>query len=282
MTSSGGSKTPKNEFFGPNSDIFQPISMKLGKPVKNGKIQILVYFGRNWPPLWRHNRGSKCPKITFFDQNRSFFNQSQWNLAKMLKMEKHKFWSILAEIDPLYDVIRGSKNPQNEFFGPNSAIFQPISMKLGKPIENDKTQILVYFSQIWTPLWRHNRGSKCPKITFFDQNRSFFNQSQWNLAKMLKMEKHKFWSILAEIDPLYDVIRGSKNPQNEFFGPNSAIFQPISMKLGKAIKNGKTQILVNFDIFGPPLWCHSRNQNIQKSLFRPKSIIFQPILKKLH
>ena len=41
-----GVKTPKNEFFGPNSDIFQPISMKLGKPVKNEQTQILVYFGR--------------------------------------------------------------------------------------------------------------------------------------------------------------------------------------------------------------------------------------------
>ena len=60
------------------------------------------------------------------------------------------------------------------------------------------------------------------------------------------MDKHTFWFILAEIDPLYDVIRGSKNPKNEFFVPNSDIFQPISMKLGTVVKNGKTQILVYF------------------------------------
>ena len=69
----------------------------------------------------------------------------------MLKMEKHKFWSILAEIDPLYDVIRGSKNPKNEFFGPNSDIFQPISMKLGTVVKNEKTQILVYLGLIGSP-----------------------------------------------------------------------------------------------------------------------------------
>ena len=187
-----------------------------------------TFFWKNfWPPknsLWRHNRGPKIPKISFLDLIRSFFNQSRWNLAKVLRLIKHKFLCILTPIDPLYDVIIGGQNvrksfflpksiifqpismklgknvengktqileyfgrnwpplwrhqgvkkPKNEFFGPNSAIFQPISMKLGKPINNDKTQILVYFGQIWTPLWRHNRGLKCPKITFFDQNRSFF------------------------------------------------------------------------------------------------------------
>ena len=46
-----GVKNPKNEFFEPNPAIFQPISMKLGKAIKNGKTQILVYFGRNLPPL---------------------------------------------------------------------------------------------------------------------------------------------------------------------------------------------------------------------------------------
>ena len=67
-------------------------------------------------------------------------------------MDKHKFWCILAEIDPLYDVIRGVKNAKNEFFGPNSDIFQPISKKLGKAVKNGKAQILVYFGRNWPPL----------------------------------------------------------------------------------------------------------------------------------
>ena len=105
----------ENHFFWPKSIIFQPISMKLGKNVQNRKTKILVNFGRNWTPPWRHQGGSKHPKMSFFDQIRTFFNQSLWNLPKMLRMEKHKFWCIFTEICPLYDVIRGSKNPKNEF-----------------------------------------------------------------------------------------------------------------------------------------------------------------------
>ena len=211
--------------------------MKLGTGIKNGNTLILVHFGRNWPPLWRHNRGSKCPKISFLtkihhfssnlnetwqkcwqwtntnfgvfwpkltpsmtssgdtktpkmsflDPNRIFFNQSQWNLAQLLRMEKHKFWCILAEIDPLYDVIRGVKNAKNEFFGPDSEIIQPFSKKLGKAVKNGKAQILVYFGRNWFPLWRNNGGLKCPKFTFFDLNWPFCSQSQWNLTNMLRM-----------------------------------------------------------------------------------------------
>ena len=65
------------------------------------------------------------------------------------------------------------------------------------------------------------------------------------------MDKHTFWFILAEIDPLYDVIRGSKNPPNEFFGPNSNIFQPISIKLGQAVKNGKRKFWCIFAEINP-------------------------------
>ena len=46
-----GIKNPKSVFFGPNSAIFQPISMKLGKAIKNGKTQILVNFDIFGPPL---------------------------------------------------------------------------------------------------------------------------------------------------------------------------------------------------------------------------------------
>ena len=46
-----GVKNPKNEFFGPNLAIFKPISMKLGKAIKNGKTQILVNFDIFGPPL---------------------------------------------------------------------------------------------------------------------------------------------------------------------------------------------------------------------------------------
>ena len=85
----------------------------------------------------------------------------------MLRIEKPKLWCILAEIDPLYDVIRGIK-----------------------------TQ----------------------KMSFLDPILTFFNQSQKkNLLKLLKMEKHKFWCILAEIDPLYDVIMGDQNVQKSPF-----------------------------------------------------------------
>ena len=141
----------------------------------------------------------------------------------------------------------GSKNPKNEFFGLNSAIFQPISMKLGKPIENDKTQILVYFGQIWIPLWRHNRGSKCPKINFFDQNRSFFNQSQWNLAKMLRMEKHKFWSILVEIEPSMTSSGGQKPPKMSFLDLIRTFFNQSLLNMAKLLewKNA------NFGVFWP-------------------------------
>ena len=55
---------------------------------------------------------SKTQKMIFLDPILKFFNQSQKNLAKLLRMEKHKFWCILAEIDPLYDVIMGVENIQ--------------------------------------------------------------------------------------------------------------------------------------------------------------------------
>ena len=184
MTSSGVSKTQKMSFLDPILTFFNQSQKKLGKAVKNGKAQILVYFGRNWPPLWHHQGGTKTPKMSFLDPNRTFFNQSQWNFAQLLRMEKHKFWCILAEIDPLYDVIRGNKNPKNEFFGPKSDIFQPISMKFCTVVKNRKIQILVYFGRNWPLVWRHNGGWKCPKITFFDLNWPFSSQSQWNVLRM--------------------------------------------------------------------------------------------------
>ena len=51
-----GSINPKNHFFGPNSIIFHPISMKLGTIVKNIQTHILIYFGSKRPPPWSHNR----------------------------------------------------------------------------------------------------------------------------------------------------------------------------------------------------------------------------------
>ena len=47
-----GSINPKNHFFGPNSIIFHPISMKLGTIVKNIQTHILIYFGSKRPPPW--------------------------------------------------------------------------------------------------------------------------------------------------------------------------------------------------------------------------------------
>ena len=135
-------------------------------------------------PLYDVIRGVKNPKMSFWDLIRTFFNHSLWNLAKLLRMEKRKFWCILTEIDPLHDVIRGSKMSKNRLFWPKSFSFQTILTKVAKNVENGKTQILVYFDPHWPPLWRHNRGSKCPKITFFDRNRPFFNQSWRNFAKV--------------------------------------------------------------------------------------------------
>ena len=106
----------ENHFFWPKSIIFQPISMKLGKNVENGKTQILEYFGRNWPPLWRHQGGQKPPKMILLDLIRTFFNQSLWNLANLLRMTKHNFWCILAKFGSLYDVIIGGENVQKSPF----------------------------------------------------------------------------------------------------------------------------------------------------------------------
>ena len=116
-------------------------------------------------------------------------------------MDKHKFWCILAEIDPLYDVIRGNKNPQNEFFGPKSHIFQPISIKLCTVVKNWKTKILVHFGRNWPPLWRHQGCQKRKKWVFWTQFWHFSTNLKKNLAKLLRIEKHKFWCILAEIEP---------------------------------------------------------------------------------
>ena len=49
-------------------------------------------------------------------QKMSFLAPIQKNSAKLLRMEKHKFWCILAEIDPLYDVIMGGENVQKSPF----------------------------------------------------------------------------------------------------------------------------------------------------------------------
>ena len=59
---------------------------------------------------------SKTQKMSFLDPILTFFNQSQKNLAKLLRMEKHKFWCILAEIEPLYDIIMGDENVQKSPF----------------------------------------------------------------------------------------------------------------------------------------------------------------------
>ena len=131
--------------------------------------------------------------MSFLDPNRTFFNQSQWNFAQLLKMEKHKFWCILAEIDPLYDVIRGVKNPKNEFFGPNSDIFQPISKKFGKAVKNGKAQILVYFGQNWPPLWRHNGGGENVQKSPFSTLIVHFQPISMKLGKRVKKVKHIFW-----------------------------------------------------------------------------------------
>ena len=59
---------------------------------------------------------SKIQKMSFLDPILTFFNQSQKNSTKLLRMEKHKFWCILAEIDPLYDIIMGGENVQKSPF----------------------------------------------------------------------------------------------------------------------------------------------------------------------
>ena len=69
----------KNQFFWPKLVIFQPISMKLGKNIENGKLQILVYFGRNWPPLWHHNEFQNIQKQLFstkINNSLTIFNET--------------------------------------------------------------------------------------------------------------------------------------------------------------------------------------------------------------
>ena len=63
MTSLGGSENPENQFFGPKSDNFHPISTKLSKSVKNIKTHILVMFDSNRTPL-RGGSGFKYPVTT--------------------------------------------------------------------------------------------------------------------------------------------------------------------------------------------------------------------------
>ena len=83
MTSSGSKKKQKMSF-GPYSDIFPPISMKLGKAVKNGNTQILVYFGRNLPPLWHHNEDQNIQKSIFstkINNSWTIFNETWKNYS---------------------------------------------------------------------------------------------------------------------------------------------------------------------------------------------------------
>ena len=72
-------KMSENHFFCPKSIIFQPIPMKLGKNVENGKPRILVYFGRNWPPLWHHNEFQNIQKQLFsteINNSLTIFNET--------------------------------------------------------------------------------------------------------------------------------------------------------------------------------------------------------------
>ena len=46
-----GVTMPKNDFFRPKSTVFESISMKIGKNIKNIKTQIYVIFDPNSPPL---------------------------------------------------------------------------------------------------------------------------------------------------------------------------------------------------------------------------------------
>ena len=75
-------------------------------------------------------------------------------------------------------------------------------------------------------------------MSLLDPILTFFNQSQKNLAKLLRMEKQKFWCIFAEIDPLYDVIMGgAENVQKSPFSTLIGHFSANLNELGKHVKN---------------------------------------------
>ena len=156
----------ENHFFWPKSIIFQPISMKLSKNVENGKTQILEYFGRNWPPLWRHQR-VKNPKMSFLDLIRTFFNQSLLiNLAKLLRMKNANFGVFFTNLTPSM-TSSGVQNVQKSPFLTEIGHFSTnLNKTCQKCWECKNTNFGVFLPKL-APSMTSSGGQKIHKMSFW-------------------------------------------------------------------------------------------------------------------
>ena len=195
--------------------------MKLGKAVKNENTQILVYFGRNWPPLWHHNEFQNIQKQLFsteINNSLTIFNETwkksvgccQFLMKNQLNFLFHFISFNSKEISHLWRqplAFRRHPRIMRNFFW-----IEWNEMK-------KKFRLGVFLSwcrRIWFPHRAHT-FKKDSKWLIFGACQNGSNDFSKILHTPLILAKLFFGKIFGPPKMPYDVIRGVKNPQKWVF-----------------------------------------------------------------